>query len=278
MSRFYRLAGKESMSPGVRDTKKGSYYANPEVDDQLQAAGLGEERRREHPGYYGRNIWPREDLPELEPAFKAAGGLVCAVGRLLAAACDRYVTQRLGAPEGHVSRVIQQSTNHKARLLHYFPPEPAAGGSATHPQRQVWCGWHFDHGSLTGLMRAMYIDASGAEVPCPNPHAGLYIRDRHGRVVRVTIPADCLAFQVGEALQVQSGGLLRATAHYVRAAEGPAAVGVSRDTFAVFMQPNVQERMDCPPGVSPKQVEVTHWKPGMNFGQFAEEKFKVYYR
>lgn len=54
--------------------------------------------------------------------------------------------------------------------------------------------------------------------------------------------------QVGEAMQVHSGGLLRATPHYVRAAYGPGAVGVSRDTFAVFMQPSVSEPMDAPAG------------------------------
>lgn len=36
--------------------------------------------------------------------------------------------------------------------------------------------------------------------------------------------------------QVQSGGLLRATPHYVKGPGGSAA-GVSRNTFAVFMQP-----------------------------------------
>lgn len=54
--------------------------------------------------------------------------------------------------------------------------------------------------------------------------------------------------QVGEALQVHSGGLLRATPHYVRAAQGPAAAGISRNTFAVFMQPDVEEPMACPQG------------------------------
>lgn len=38
--------------------------------------------------------------------------------------------------------------------------------------------------------------------------------------------------QVGEALQVHSGGLLQATPHYVRAASGTAAAGISRNTFA----------------------------------------------
>jgi hypothetical protein len=54
--------------------------------------------------------------------------------------------------------------------------------------------------------------------------------------------------QVGEALQIHSGGLLMATPHYVRTAVGPGAAGVSRSTFAVFMQPGVKEPMDVPPG------------------------------
>lgn len=47
------------------------------------------------------NIWPVQQLPELEPAFKALGGLICAVGLLLAAHCDKYVAaqgMRLAQP------------------------------------------------------------------------------------------------------------------------------------------------------------------------------------
>lgn len=43
--------------------------------------------------------------------------------------------------------------------------------------------------------------------------------------------------QVGESMQIHSGGLLQATPHFVRSASSPAAAGVSRNTFAVFMQP-----------------------------------------
>lgn len=45
------------------------------------------------------------------------------------------------------------------------------------------------------------------------------------------------AEQVGESMQIHSGGLLQATPHFVRAASSPAAAGISRNTFAVFMQP-----------------------------------------
>jgi hypothetical protein len=42
----------------------------------------------------------------------------------------------------------------------------------------------------------MYM-CDGGEVPCPDPEAGLYVRTREGEVVRVVIPPDHIAFQVG---------------------------------------------------------------------------------
>ncbi len=35
-----------------------------------------------------------------------------------------------------------------------------------------WCGWHNDHGSLTGLTSAMYMDADGNVVENTDPSAG----------------------------------------------------------------------------------------------------------
>lgn len=142
----------------------------------------------------------------------------------------------------------------QARLLHYYPP---SGGGETE-----WCGWHTDHGSLTGaprhtpsdqtipftqqfaltehvspildiagcpsLVRGTYLECQlgtdadssaesmfasagltsamflrdGREVTNPDPAAGLYIRDRQQGVIQASIPADHLAFQMGEASQV----------------------------------------------------------------------------
>ena len=41
----------------------------------------------------------------------------------------------------------------------------------------------------------------GQEVPCLDSAAGLYIRDQQGRGVQVRVPADHIAFQMGEAMQ-----------------------------------------------------------------------------
>lgn len=78
-------------------------------------------------------------------------------------------------------------------------------------------------------------------VPAPSPASGLYIRARGGALAKVAIPPDCLAFQTGEALEIATAGRLRATPHCVRVGAGPGAENVSRETFALFMQPDVSQ-------------------------------------
>jgi isopenicillin N synthase-like dioxygenase len=45
---------------------------------------------------------------------------------------------------------------------------------------------------------------------------GLYVRNRKSELIKVTIPADCIAFQIGETAQIHSGGILQATPHAVK--------------------------------------------------------------
>merc|ERR1712165_172015 len=111
-----------------------------------------------------------------------------------------------------------------------------------------WCGWHKDHGSLTGLVPAMYIDAQGNQVKCPDPQSGLYIKSRVGRTVHVQLPKDSLAFQVGETAQIHTGGILQATPHAVRGCSGSDSQSISRQSFAVFMEPEYHGDMDIPKG------------------------------
>ena len=59
------------------------------------------------------------------------------------------------------------------------------------------------HCSHAGLTSAMYL-RDGREVPSPDPAAGLYIRTRRHGIVQARIPADQLAYQIGEASQVCS--------------------------------------------------------------------------
>ncbi len=63
--------GKEMMSEGRPDLSKGSFYNNPTYDQPFTDPALLEK----YPSFCKPNIWPRADLPELEPAFKVLGAV-----------------------------------------------------------------------------------------------------------------------------------------------------------------------------------------------------------
>jgi isopenicillin N synthase-like dioxygenase len=137
----------------------------------------------------------------------------------------------------------------------------------------------------------MYIDAKGNEVPCPDPQAGLYARSRKGELIKVGIPSDHLAYQIGETASIHSGGVLHATPHCVRGAVGENAIGVSRSTFAIFMEPMWSEPMTYPEGKTDEDVlsgTTSHlppsvpslgkrWNKSQDFGLFTEVTLKSYY-
>ncbi|KAI0274777.1 Clavaminate synthase-like protein [Gloeopeniophorella convolvens] len=237
--------GKEVMN-GKPDTLKGSYYANPVIDAPSVKASLQEA----YPEYYGVNIWPKADergIEGFESAFKELGSFVFGVGVKLAAACQPFASSYLTDSSLSLSKLISSSQTTKARLLHYFPPSPENPLPKEDEPIDSWCGFHVDHSLLTGLCSALYLQhAPGAPpevVASPSPSSGLYIRTRGGDLTRVAIPPDCLAFQTGEALQLATAGRLRATPHCVRVGGGEAAELVSRETFALFMQPDVDQRI-----------------------------------
>ena len=184
-----------------------------------------------------------------------------------------------------------------------------------------WCGWHNDHGSLTGLIPGMFLDAEGrdvvamlrslegqaagerkeepqgqgegavqstgasaagsasfsltpppflaekgarAEVRAALSKAGLYICARSGEIIKAgsgPLPANTMLFQIGETAQIHSGGIMQATPHAVQgitipveSAEATAEVveyirGISRESFACFMEPEWGETMSVPEGM-----------------------------
>jgi len=251
---------------GKPDFLKGSFYANPVVD----SPSVPDEHRKLYPEYYGTNIWPASDEPGVEgfeQAFKDLGQFVFKVGCDLAKACEPFAIKQLSnSTVSHLAALISTSQTTKARLLHYFPPTDSSVQSEDEPI-DSWCGFHLDHSLLTGLCSAMYLQETetGKEsnvVSSPSPSSGLYIRTRGGDLTKVTIPVDCLAFQTGEALEVATAGRLIATPHCVRVGAGAPGTGkVSRETFALFMQPNVDEPLS----------------PAVTFGQFSKRVFDEHY-
>lgn len=254
------------------DTLKGSFYANCAfyIDPKLACAPATDSHSEDNfPEYLSPNLWPEEAvLPGMRASVEALCRLIIDVAVLVAGACDRYAEEEIpGYPAAYLQRMVSGSMTTKARLLHYFP-EPAGENGAARASgggddEDDWCATHLDHGCLTGLTSAMFVDEALAdpmvptfeptlpetlqaldELPVsPDPAAGLYIKSRTGETVQVKIPRDCIAFQTGEALERITGGKFKAVPHFVRGARLPGS-RVARNTLAVFTQPNLGEEVD----------------------------------
>lgn len=102
---------------GKPDFSKGSFYANPQYDNIYEKP-----EDLKDGDAFAPNVWPTEDVPELENAFKELGCLIVEVGSQLAKHIDAYVEKKLPAYEkGKIAKIIKESKCCKARLLHYFP-------------------------------------------------------------------------------------------------------------------------------------------------------------
>ncbi|KAJ5934217.1 hypothetical protein N7466_003764 [Penicillium verhagenii] len=252
--------GKETLKSGHFDTLKGSYYVNCAFYQDSKLDSAPADGFPDLPQYTAPNIWPSpERLPTFRPSIESLCSLIIQTAGLVARACDRYAEANIeDYKPGYLQRVVETSLTTKARLLHYFPAAVEdAPGKETEKDDDDWCATHIDHGCLTGLTSAMFLDeaatpptldSSASPLPeltaSPDPSAGLYIRSRAGEVVKVNIPKDCLAFQTGEALQLITRGKFRAVPHFVKGAK--CADGrIARNTLAVFTQPNLGEEVEA---------------------------------
>jgi len=162
-------------------------------------------------------------------------------------------------------------TSAKARFLYYFPQEQKTPDENILIKTENddvfddWCGWHTDHGTLTALLPGMLCENDNHEMiklaktslsSSPRLKPGLYIKTKvqvaargivrntkrgieapqefRDRIVHVDLAPDSLGFQLGETLQILSGGKFEATQHAVKA---PPSLSIGRTSLAVFLQP-----------------------------------------
>ncbi|OAP58596.1 hypothetical protein AYL99_07686 [Fonsecaea erecta] len=282
--------GVETLRPGVVDTAKGSYYINCAFYKSPSLQSADADRFPGFEEYTAPNVWPEEgDIPHFKSDAEELIRLIIDTAVLVARACDSFAEHEIdGYEAGYLEKVVRGSETTKARLLHYFPTlqenvngngdvtnghvSPAAaneedkkGESDDGPEiDDSWCTTHLDHGCLTGLTSAMFLDESSSppssssytELPSsPDPQSGLYILSRAGEIHKVGIPRDALAFQTGEALEMITRGRFKAVPHFVRGVDPRKSKSTARNTLAVFTQPNLDEPVDL--------------ETGLTFGEFA---------
>ena len=121
---------------------------------------------------------------------------------------DKYVEAHLPSfKKQFFSSIVQNTPKVNSRLIHYYPCNKDFNGQ--------WTGWHKDIGMLTCLTPALYTDLNGNEVNYSDPNVGLHGQTKDGNVIKVCVPKDCMIIQIGEALEVKTGGFIKALPHAV---------------------------------------------------------------
>ena len=229
--------GKEKLGDKP-DFHKASFYFNPITD----TPGTKEDRET-FPVSYPCNKWPEGDmLPELEIVGKRMGTLMRETVALLATHVDLYVRSICPAygknsessTKINMGEEMRNTEKVKGRLLYYYPLDASADTKAESEDPDTktkansneilntddsWIGWHNDSGFFTALSGDMFVNhETGQCIPREevDPNAGLYVMNRRGESVKVDIPDDCMAVQIGECLQIITGGVVVATPHCVR--------------------------------------------------------------
>ena len=121
------------------------------------------------------------------------GQLINLAGIEVSKNLDKYIKAREPQyEEGRIERTLRESKKMTGRLLHYFPQQ-----KKDFDPNVKWCGWHNDHGTLTGLCSAIYLDKDGNEMArdlIEDEKSGLFAMNRDHEVVKIRIPQDSLAF------------------------------------------------------------------------------------
>ncbi len=154
---------------------------------------------------YGANRWP-DHLPGM-PAVVAAwwASMDGFVGRLLDA-----VAPVLGLDRSALAAALDAPLTN-ATLLHYPPRRADDPSPGFHPHK----------------------DITVVTVLDPDPVGGLEVRDRDGSWVEAACPDDALLVNVGDVLEVWTGGRLVSTPHRVASPEG-----AERYSAPFFVVPN----------------------------------------
>lgn len=177
----------------VIDNLKVSYYAlNPDVPS---------------------NKWPAE--VDLNTYYSDLTSVMSQVGIA--------VMEKIGLI-GEQTGIHYDNAPRVCRMLYYKKSD------ARHAENPYWCGAHFDHCLLTGILPAFYF-CDGVQIDEP-PEAGLFIRTGSEQPYKKIIANDydVMMFQVGEFGQLATNDKIRATEHRVHKAFGE----VERYTMAAF--------------------------------------------
>ncbi|MFT5356616.1 MAG: isopenicillin N synthase-like dioxygenase [Polyangiales bacterium] len=218
---------EQAVVAGGQPDFKECYFAAPmELDERVKLM---------FPEIYAENSWP-EKSGDFEADYLALGQQVHEVGMTVLEAC----AGALGLPT-EVFRDGTKGGPHVTRLLRYLPLSEEQVGTNI-----VWGEEHTDFNLLTLLPGGQFQDPDSAACERPDPASGLYLRTRaseehpRGRRVHGKPPAGCIVAQVGQQLEILTGGVYQATPHVILP---PKQVGYTRTALAHFIHMHSERRL-----------------------------------
>jgi isopenicillin N synthase-like dioxygenase len=198
---------------------KECYFAAPEPLDPLAAL--------EFPQIYAENIWP-EGNDTFRETYLLIGHQLHEVGLALLRGCARA----LGLEPYRFEAAVWGGP-HVTRALRYLPLNAQQVNTGI-----LWGEEHTDFNLLTLLPGGRFLDPEGHRCEKPDPESGLYLRTRptaehpQGVLVPGKTPPGCVVAQVGQELEIITGGRFLATPHVIKATTTP---GYSRVSMAHFI-------------------------------------------
>jgi isopenicillin N synthase-like dioxygenase len=209
---------KAVVASGQPDFKE-CWFAAPEAGDP--------ESKALYPEIFADNVWP-DEVPALAEGYLKAGRELHAAGlKLLEAAALALGLER------ETLAATTRGGAHVFRMLRYLPLTEAQT-----TQNILWGEEHTDFNLLTLLPGGRFHAPDGTVAKAPDDGSGLYLRTRpsaehpEGLKVRGTAPPGCIVAQVGQMLEILTGGTFLATPHVITAPHTP---GWSRLSAAHFV-------------------------------------------
>jgi isopenicillin N synthase-like dioxygenase len=209
---------KAVVASGQPDFKECWFAAPLEVDAESKA---------EFPELACDNLWPEGDA-DFERRYLTLGRELHAAGLELLRGAARALKLE---PETFSS--VCEGGPHVLRLLRYLPLDQAQIDA-----KVLWGEEHTDFNLITLLPGGRFHAPDGPVGTPPDGSSGLYLRTRpteehpDGIVVRGSAPTGCIVAQVGQQLEMLTGGAFLATPHVVTAPRSP---GWSRFSAAHFV-------------------------------------------
>lgn len=205
---------EQAVVAGGQPDFKECYFCAPEAPRSRDALL--------YPQIYAQNVWP-EDQPTFRDSMMAIGTQLHNVGLSLLGGCESALDL---AP--NTLKNLTQFGPHVTRALRYLPLSKEQVGTDI-----LWGEEHTDFNLLTLLPGGRFLDPQGKRCAKPDDKSGLFLRTRSDdKLVSGAAPAGCIVAQVGQQLEILTGGRLHATPHVITAT---GVAGYSRASMAHFV-------------------------------------------